>query len=180
MTRYRIALVLTAATAVIAAAGCGGDDAEQAADEAVTQAESVVSQAETAIAGATDEAATVTGEAGQALEDGLTVDLQEQNGSGQSGTATFTVNDDGALHVSIMLSPTSSEPQPAHIHKGTCDNLDPNPAFPLENVVDGKSETDVDVSLDDLALSSYAVNVHKSQDEADVYVACGDITNVIG
>ena len=79
-----------------------------------------------------------------------------------------------------MLSPASSEAQPAHIHKGTCDNLDPNPAFPLENVVDGKSETDVDVSLDDLALSSYAVNVHKSQDEADVYVACGDITNVIG
>ena len=46
--------------------------------------------------------------------------------------------------------------------------------------MNGSSETDVDVSLDDLALSSYAVNVHKSEAEADVYVACGDITNVTG
>jgi hypothetical protein len=173
MTRYRAALVLTAAVAAVAVAGCGGDDVEQAAEDAVTQAE-------TAIAGATDEVATVTGEAGEALQDGLTVELAEQNSSGQSGTATFTVNDEGVLHVSIMLSGGSSEPQPAHIHKGTCDDLDPNPAFPLENVVNGSSETDVDVSLDDLALSSYAVNVHKSEAEADVYVACGDITNVTG
>jgi hypothetical protein len=180
MTRYRIALVLTTATAAIAAAGCGGDDAEQAADEAATQAESVVSQAETAIAGATDEVATATGAAGEALQDGLTVNLEEQNGSGQSGTATFSVNDDGTVHVSIMISPAGTEPQPAHIHEGTCDNLDPNPAFPLENVVDGTSETDVDVSLDDLAVTSYAVNVHKSEAEADVYVACGDLTNVTG
>jgi hypothetical protein len=179
MTRYRIALVLTTATAAIAAAGCGGDDAEQA-DEAATQAESVVSQAETAIAGATDEVATATGAAGEALQDGLTVNLEEQNGSGQSGTATFSVNDDGTVHVSIMISPAGTEPQPAHIHEGTCDNLDPNPAFPLENVVDGTSETDVDVSLDDLAVTSYAVNVHKSEAEADVYVACGDLTNVTG
>jgi hypothetical protein len=180
MTRYRIALALTTAAAAIAATGCGGDDAEQAADEAVTQAESVVSQAETAIAGATDEIPAATGAAGEALQDGLTVNLEEQNGSGQTGTATFSVNDDGTVHVSIMISPSSTEPQPAHIHEGTCDNLDPNPAFPLENVVDGSSETDVDVSLDDLAVTSYAVNVHKSQAEADVYVACGDITNVAG
>ena len=180
MTRYRIALVLAVAAAAVAAAGCGGEDAEQAAEDAAAQAESVITQAETVIAGATDEVATVTGEAGEALQDGLTVELAEQNGSGQSGTATFTVSDDGTSHVSIMLSGGSSEPQPAHIHKGTCDDLDPNPAFPLENVVNGSSETDVDVSLDDLALSSYAVNVHKSEAEADVYVACGDITNVTG
>ena len=98
MTRYRIALVLMAAAAAVAAAGCGGDDAEQAAEDAAP-----LTQAETAIAGATDEVATVTGEVGEALQDGLTVELAEQNGSGQSGTATFSVND-RTLHVSIMLS----------------------------------------------------------------------------
>ena len=73
-----------------------------------------------------------------------------------------------------------TEPQPAHIHEGTCDDLNPEPAFPLQDVVDGRSETDLDITLDDLALSTYAVNVHKSAAESDLYVACGDITTVSG
>jgi hypothetical protein len=44
--------------------------------------------------------------------------------------------------------------------------------------VDGSSETDVQLSLGELALGSYAINVHKSEAEADTYVACGDITDV--
>ena len=88
------------------------------------------------------------------------------------------MNDDGSLHVSIQLSGGSAEPQPAHIHEGSCADLNPQPAFPLTNVVDGSSETDVQLSLDELALESYAINVHKSEAEADTYVACGDITDV--
>ena len=43
--------------------------------------------------------------------------------------------------------------------------------------MNGTSESDVDVSLQDLldAVDGYAINVHKSDAEADVYVACGDI-----
>jgi hypothetical protein len=77
----------------------------------------------------------------------------------------------------MELSPSGEEPQPAHIHEGTCADLNPDPAFPLTDVVDGGSETDVDVSLEELSLSDYAVNVHESAAEADVYVACGDITS---
>jgi hypothetical protein len=177
---YRIATALAVSVAALGAAGCGGDDAEQAVDNAATQAESVITQAESVIEGATSEAAAVTGEATEALADGLSVQLGEQNDSGQSGTATFTINDDGNVHVSIDLSGGGSEPQPAHIHEGTCADLNPEPAFPLENVVNGSSETDLSVSLDDLALEPYAVNVHQSEAEADVYVACGDLINVTG
>jgi plastocyanin len=89
------------------------------------------------------------------------------------------------------------DPHPAHIHEGTCDELDPNPAFPLNDVSDEfladdeptvgdevggdptleveGSTTTVEVSLDDLVGEDYAINVHKSAEEADVYIACGNI-----
>jgi hypothetical protein len=159
--------------AAVALAGCGGDDVEGAAEEAATQAQ-------TAIEGATDEIASVTSEVGQAVDDGLTVQLNEQDGSGESGTATFTINDDGTTHVVLQVTGGGTDPQPAHIHEGTCDDLNPQPAFPLKDVVNGSSETDVNISLDDLMLSSYAVNAHKSAEEVDTYVACGDITDVSG
>lgn len=87
---------------------------------------------------------------------------------------------------------------PAHIHEGTCDSLDPNPAYPLSNVgpdmlEDGTptvgeemvgaasaipietSVTTVDVTLDDLLAEEYAINVHESPENAENYIACGDI-----
>ena len=104
----------------------------------------------------------------------VTVDLAELNGSGESGTATLTA-EGPQTRVVLELSNPASDSQPAHIHKGTCDNLDPAPAFGLPNVESGMSEATVDVTLDALESGEYAVNVHKSNDEADVYVACGDI-----
>lgn len=79
--------------------------------------------------------------------------------------------------------------RPAHIHAGSCDALDPNPLFPLTNValatgdVSGNdaattaesSFTTLDVALDDILADDHAVNVHLSPEEADVYVACGEI-----
>ena len=44
----------------------------------------------------------------------------------------------------------ASGSQPVHIHKGTCAQLDPKPALPLSPVVNRKSETVVNASLDDL------------------------------
>ena len=105
----------------------------------------------------------------------VTVDLAELNGSGESGTATLTAEDQ-QTRVVLELSNPASDSQPAHIHKGTCANLDPAPAFGLPNVESGMSEATVDVTLDALESGEYAINVHKSNDEVDVYVACGDIT----
>lgn len=107
--------------------------------------------------------------------DELTVPLGEQNSSTQSGDAVLTRIDDSTTHVVLNIGNGGTTPQPAHIHKGSCANLDPTPEYPLENVVNGESSTHVNVSLDDLRDGEFAINVHKSADALNVYVACGDI-----
>ncbi len=104
-----------------------------------------------------------------------TVDLTEQNGSGESGTATLTADGKKTKVVISLDHAPSGTPQPAHIHKGSCKNLDPNPALGLQNVVAGKSTTAVNEPLDDLRKEDYAINVHKSGADLKTYVACGDI-----
>jgi hypothetical protein len=105
----------------------------------------------------------------------MTVSLGEQNGSTQSGEATLTAVDDSTTHVVISIGSGGETPQPAHIHKGSCAQLDPQPEHPLEDVVDGESSTHVNVSLDELRDGEFAINVHKSAEELQTYVACGDI-----
>ena len=108
----------------------------------------------------------------------VTVNLGEQNGSAESGTARLTAVGDKTKVVLDVRNPSAmmgSETQPAHIHKGSCDKLDPTPAYALTDVMDGKSVSTVDVKLDDLRNGSYAINVHKSTQQIQTYVACGDI-----
>jgi hypothetical protein len=119
---------------------------------------------------------------GSALADHSTtiMALMEQNNSGQSGTATFILSEDNTtLTIEIDISGGSEVPQPAHIHIGTCDNLDPKPFYPLTSVVNGKSTTVITeadlVDLDYEVSNQFAINVHKSGTEAQIYVACGDI-----
>src|SRR5438552_9946512 len=106
----------------------------------------------------------------------VTIQLSEQNGSGESGTATLSDMGNGQTHVVLNLSNAPGVAQPAHIHKGTCANLDPTPTYPLTSVTNGQSDTMVPVSLVNLTSGTFAINVHKSAAEAGVYVACGDIT----
>lgn len=104
----------------------------------------------------------------------ISVALAAQNDSGEEGTATL-VEQDGRVIVTINLAGAPETEQPAHIHAGAC----PQPGavvFPLASVVNGVSETIVEASMEDLrAQMPLAVNVHKSADEVDVYVACGDL-----
>jgi hypothetical protein len=108
--------------------------------------------------------------------DSMTVDLQEQNGSGVPGTATLEPTSDGNVKVTLDIDGAPDVAQPAHIHTGTCDDLDPTPKFPLANVEGGTSETTIDVALDELTASHHAVNVHMSEEDVETYAACGDIT----
>ena len=109
----------------------------------------------------------------------MTVHLGEQNGSGESGTATLTAErrpDQGRpRHPDPVGDDGVRVPQPAHIHKGSCAKLDPIPAYALADVKDGASTSTVDVKLDDLRDGAFAINVHKSAAEIQTYVACGDI-----
>jgi CHRD domain-containing protein len=105
-----------------------------------------------------------------------TVTLGEQNGSGESGTATLTKEGDKTkVVVDLQGASSMTAAQPAHIHKGTCAKLNPVPEYPLSNVQSGKSTTTVNESLDELKKEAYAINVHKSAADLKTYVACGDI-----
>ncbi|HMI98841.1 MAG TPA: hypothetical protein VK488_03310 [Gaiellaceae bacterium] len=108
----------------------------------------------------------------------VTVNLTEQNGSGESGTATLTKEGDKTKVVLALQDNSAtmmSEPQPAHIHKGSCAKLDPTPLYGLADVKNGKSTSTVNAKLDDLRNGAFAINVHKSATEIQTYVACGDI-----
>lgn len=103
------------------------------------------------------------------------VRLTEQSDSGQIGIATIT-EEEGKAKVSInVVGEPDDASQPAHIHAGQC----PTPgavAYPLTNVVDGDSETILNVSYDDLmAKKPLAINLHKSAAESNVYVDCGNV-----
>lgn len=104
----------------------------------------------------------------------ITVTLNAQNDSGESGTATLTAMGD-QTRVVLNLTGAPAGPQPAHIHEGTCVNLNPAPAYPLTNVENGQSETIVPASLASLMNGNFAINVHRSPEEVQVYVSCGDI-----
>jgi hypothetical protein len=107
--------------------------------------------------------------------DEVTVQLNEFESSGQTGTATLTAEGE-QTQVSIEVDDEPvSESQPAHIHEGTCDELNPAPAFGLPNVIDGTSETTVDASLDTLTGGTYAINLHMSDDDLETYTSCGNI-----
>jgi len=105
------------------------------------------------------------------------ISLNAQNISGETGTAEIN-EEDGNLKITLRLSdvPNGVE-QPAHIHVGSCSEDVGEVKYPLSSVVDGMSETvleniTLDQLRDDLPL---AINVHKSTDEADIFVSCGDI-----
>ncbi len=110
-----------------------------------------------------------------AAGDTVTVQMNAQNGSGEDGTATITKVGDNDIKVVFNLKNAPADAQPAHIHKGTCANLDPKPLYPLNNAVNGSSDTTVMTSMADLENGTYAVNVHKSATDIKTYVSCGDI-----
>jgi hypothetical protein len=106
----------------------------------------------------------------------VTVTLGPQNSSGQSGTATLSDVGGNKTKVVIAVSgQPANVPQPVHIHKGTCAQLDPAPAYGLTTLADGKSETVIDQPLSTLQRERFAINGHKSAQEANTYVFCGDI-----
>lgn len=109
-----------------------------------------------------------------AASEAVAVELGAVNDSGESGKATLTPVD-GQTKVVIELTGAPADvAQPAHIHQGNCANLG-GPAYPLEAVKNGKSETTIDAKLSDLAAGDFAINIHKSEKEISTYVACGNI-----
>jgi hypothetical protein len=105
--------------------------------------------------------------------------FSELNDSGISGVTSLVTEGDTTT-VSIWADGALGD-HPTHIHEGTCADFDPNPQFPLTNVVlqtsslSGTSVTEVEVSVEELLESPHLILIHKSQDEIGTYIACGDI-----
>lgn len=104
-----------------------------------------------------------------------TIQLLEQNDSSESGTAVLTEKDGKTVVTLTMTGENIAGPQPAHIHIGPCPDVG-SIVYPLTNVVNGKSETTLNVTLAKLATQQpLGLNVHKSVPEMKVYVACGNL-----
>lgn len=102
----------------------------------------------------------------------VVVTLGALNGSGESGTATLRSQGTKTVVV-INLQNGSGVEQPAHFHVGTCDKYQPRPLYPLEDVVNGKSTTTLNVPIDKLVGGDLIVNVHKSYADIATQAACG-------
>lgn len=112
---------------------------------------------------------------GTAADDEVVISLGERSASGQSGTARLTAAGESRTRVVIRLRPPAAVSQPAHVHGGTCADFDPLPIYTLTSVEDGSSETVVPLSFEKLLSSKVVVNVHKSDQELRISVACGEV-----
>ncbi len=102
--------------------------------------------------------------------------LPNSGAVGKSGTATLTDIGGGRTRVEIRMQDATGN-HPAHIHQGSCTrDLNPAPAFPLANVQNGTSMTEVNASFSQIMGAQHAINLHRSPQEIpEPYVACGDI-----
>lgn len=105
----------------------------------------------------------------------IEIDLIEENDSGESGEAELE-EENGQVTVKISMTGFAQDvSQPAHIHTGECPDVG-EIVYPLENIVNGESETTLNVTLEQLQSESpLGINIHKSVEEASVYTACGDL-----
>lgn len=105
----------------------------------------------------------------------VTVTLEEQNASSQSGTAVLK-EENGKTTVTITTTGfTEDVSQPAHIHLGACPKVG-EVKYPLSNVINGASTTTLNATMAEIKGNlPLAVNVHKSEAQASVYTACGDL-----
>jgi hypothetical protein len=104
-----------------------------------------------------------------------TVELATLNLSGVTGSAVLTDLGDETTRVEVDVDPAGHPNMPAHIHPGTCLALVPQPLYTLQNIVDGQSETVVQVPLDELFAGELALNLHFSNEDFGTYTACADL-----
>jgi hypothetical protein len=114
----------------------------------------------------------------------LTVNLQAAMSggdprSGVNGTATLTDIGGGRTRVDIRVTvgPGGSANMPGHVHAGRCPNVGAV-VHPLNNVMNGASTTEINASIADLLAGTFAINLHRSPQEANVWVSCGNVVAV--
>lgn len=106
----------------------------------------------------------------------LVIQLVDIDSSGQSGTATLTPMDDQTeIVIEVNPGPPGNDPQPLHVHFGTCGPRLGAVSHVLKDLSAGVSTTTLDVTLASLRNGNHAVNLHLSVAEIRTYTACGNI-----
>jgi hypothetical protein len=106
----------------------------------------------------------------------VTVAMEEQMGSTQSGEAILMELEGSRTRIEISVGRGGADPtQPARIVRGSCDDDSPEPIHALEDVVEGESVSEIDLSLDDLLDHGYAITVHETPARLQMRAACGEI-----
>lgn len=93
-----------------------------------------------------------------------------RNEATATGTVTLTDIGGGKTRVEIRVQSQNTN-MPAHIHADTCPGVGPV-VFPLTNVQNGQSTTEINAPLTEVLQRGKSVNLHKSPQEVGVYVAC--------
>ena len=102
--------------------------------------------------------------------------LHPQNHSGEVGNVTMTEIDGNVVVAVTTQNAPEGAAQPIHIHKGTCDTLDPKPTYPLATLQGGTSTTTLKgMTLAQLQTGDWAINIHHSTSDVPTYYACGNI-----
>lgn len=99
--------------------------------------------------------------------------MSEATGTYQTGEATIT-DLGGKTRIVVNVAPAMASAQPIHVHVGTCSSVG-SIANTLENVVAGKSETELEKPMSEIASGGKVINVHLSFSEIRTYTACADI-----
>ncbi len=101
-------------------------------------------------------------------------ELEMVDDSGYHGKAHLKDMGDGMTHVKVHIEGMSEDmSMPAHIHMGTMEEYGP-PKYALNNVENGMSESEVEVSIEELTSEEHVIAVHMSDEDLTV-VAVGDI-----
>jgi len=110
----------------------------------------------------------------QADDPRITIDFTELNDSGVTGTATLYAS--GATTVVELDLEGTGEDHPAHIHAGTCDDIQPEPEYNLENAgEEGASTSVVDAPLNDLIDGDYVIDLHLAANQLGTLIVCAGI-----
>jgi hypothetical protein len=104
-----------------------------------------------------------------------TIELETLNDSGVSGSVVLIPMLETLTRVEVRVQPGNNPDMPAHIHPGSCDSLVPQPKYPLQNVVNGFSMTEVPAGMSELLAGDLAVNLHRSNEDLSTYTACADL-----
>lgn len=121
---------------------------------------------------------TLTPEETQAVADpgGLEFELVPEGAAEISGRVGFSSLDNATtVLIELTTAPADEGDLPAEIMRGTCENLEDEGGFALEDVREGTSTTRLNATIEELQESDYAVVVYGSEEDVDTPAACGNI-----